>query len=858
MRQIREFLARVAGSVRWRRSDADMQEELRSHLALAEDEARRRGESMRDSRLRSGRAAPAFDAMRDQSHLAWLDAIRLDVVFAWRQLIRYRTANAVAILSLGLAIGATTAAVRFVDAVLLRPLPVTDPSRLLAVTIAPGRGPAAEPRDDFDYPSYREYAAAIGNRAEAMVIGMAAPQLAVVKPADEPEPVFRQFVSGTMFGVFGLQPAAGRLLTPADDDAPGAHPVAVIGYDWWARRFAADQETVGRIIRIGTTSFEIVGVAPRGFTGTEPGTITDVFVPATMNVAALNSTGWSWFRLWLRPAPSVSAAALEQLLRTSFPRDDPHVISAEAGVSPAQKTFRRPLLILMGLAGIVLLVACANVANLLSARAVARSREMSLRISIGAGRGRLMQLVLIESFMLAVIAAGVGALCASEASPIVMAMLSQPDRPIRLVLDSGWRALDFGIALTLVVTLLFGVVPALRASAAKPVEALKTGGALGRTGTATWLLIGLQVAFSTFLLMAAALFSTTFARLLTRPLGFSSQGVLLLSVDASREQPAATWTDAAWQLRQVEGVESAAVAAWAPLSGNRWHGEFHVPGATDRVAQANLVDVGPSYFDAMRIAMVDGRDFTAGEQDVAIVNEAFARVFFDGRSPLGRRVLRHAGKDSSLTPVTIVGLVRDAVYMSVRESPPPTMYVPLEARAGGTLIVRTARNPASMAATIRRALTASPALRVRAAEPFAALVEQQRVRERLLAALSTFFAGVALLIAGLGLYGVLNGTVVRQRRDIGIRLALGARTVDIVRRIALHTFVPVLIGAAAGLAAGVVFGLAARSLLFEIVPGQPVSLLIPLAAVAAAVVFATLPPAVRASRIDPVSTLRSE
>jgi predicted permease len=461
--------------------------------------------------------------------------------------------------------------------------------------------------------------------------------------------------------------------------------------------------------------------------------------------------------------------------------------------------------------------------------------------------------------MLAVIASGVGALFASQASPIVIAMLSQPDRPIRLVLDSGWRALDFGIVLTLAVTLLFGIAPALRASAAKPVAALKTAGSGAGPGAGTWTLIGLQVAFSTFLLVAAALFAATFGHLLTRPLGFSAQGVLLLNVEAPRAQPAAFWTAAARQMRQVAGVESAAIASWTPLSGNRWHGEMQVPGAVDRAAEVNFVDIGPSYFDAMGIGMVDGRDFAAGDAGVVIVNEAFARALFDGASPLGRRVLRHVGKDPSLTPVTIIGLVRDAVYMSVRESPPPTMYVPLEPRAGATLIVRTGGVPASMAPAVRRALAeANPALRVRAAERFGALVEQQMMRERLLATLSAFFAAIALLIAGLGLYGVLNGTVARQRRDLGIRLALGARAPDIIRRIATHTVVPVCVGAAAGLAAGVVFGRAARSLLFEIVPGQPTSVVMPLLVLTATVLAAMLPAALRASRIDPAASLRSE
>lgn len=859
MQAVREFVARLAGTLGWRRGQADIEEKLRSHLAVAEDGARIGGGDPRGARLPQGSIALAVQTMRDQSHLTWLDAIRLDIVFAWRQLIRHRLSNAAAILSLSLAIGATAGAARLVDAVLLRSLPVVDPSRLFAVTTVATNGPAAERRDDFDYPTYRRYAQAIGDHADVLIVGMAARQLVTVLPADEPESAFRQYVSGNLFGVFGLQPAAGRLLTAGDDDRPGAHPVAVISYDWWTRRFGGDPTAIGRSIRVGATTFEIVGVAPRGFTGTEPGTFVSLFIPATMNGGALNSPGWSWFRLWLSPARTSNAAGLEQLLQARFPKDAPRLVSAAAGDSEAQKTFRRPLIILVGLAGILLLVACANVANLLSARAVTRGREMSLRMSIGAGRGRLVQLVLIESLLLAVIASGVGAFIASQSSPIVIAMLAEPDRPVRLMLDTGWRAFGFGVALTLVVTVLFGVLPAIRASGSKPIDALKAKGVARGPAAGTWVLIGVQVTFSTFLLVAASLFATTFGHLLSRPLGFAANDVLLLTVEATGEQAARMWNLAAGQLRQVAGVESASVAGWAPLSGNRWRGAIHLPGSVDRMAPVNMIDVGPSYFDTLRMAMLDGHDFVDGEQDVVIVNEAFAKLFFDGASPVGRRVLRHVDKDLTETPVTIVGLVQDAVYSSVREVAPATMYVPLEPRSGATFILRTVGNPVLMTPRIRRALGAAyPRLRLRAAERFGALVEQQMLRERLLAALSAFFASIALLIAGLGIYGVLNGIIARQRREIGIRMALGARTSDVIRRVAMRTALPVLLGAVGGLVAGVIFGRASRSLLFEIVPGHATSLIGPSLALIAACLAALLPPAVRASRIDPAETLRTE
>jgi predicted permease len=849
-------MLRLAGTFRQGRSDADLREELRFHLEQAEDDAARRRESPQAGRVRAGSLPSAMEAQRDQSRFVWIDALRADIVFGWRQLRRRRTANGVAILSLALAIGATTGAYRLVNALLLRPLPVADPSRLFVVTTASLDAHAEDVRDDFDYPTYREYARTIADRADVLVVGMAARLPIMVPPGDEPEPVFRQYVSGNLFGVLGLKPALGRLLTPADDDAPGTHRVAVLGYDYWTRRFAADPEAIGRVIRVGNDAFDIVGVAPRGFVGTEPGSVVDLFLPATMNTAALESPGWSWFRLWMRPRGGESAAGIEQTLRARFPKSDPHLVTAASGVSGAQKTFRRPLVILAALAALVLLVACANVATLMLARTIAREREMALRLSFGAGRVRLVQLMLIESLMLAGLASAMGAVIASYSVPFVLDMLAQPDRPFRVVLDSPWRSLGFGSVVTILVTALFGLGPALSASFTAPVGTLKAANARRTTNAGTWLLIGVQVALSVFLLVAAALFGGTLDRLLARPLGFAPERVLLVSAETPSNVPASVWIDAARQLRAIGGVDSAAVAGWAPLSGNRWRGQVRVPGVIERAGSANLVDVGPSYFEALRIAMRNGRDFAPGESAIAIVNEAFARAYFDGANPIGRRVMRQA---SGGVPVTIVGLVADAVYLSVRDPVPPTMYLPLDARGGATFIVRGAADMTTLSVPIRRVLAdARPKLSTRGVQPLTGLVEQQLLRERLLAVLSVFFAVVGLATAGLGLYGVLNGTVVRQRREIGIRMALGARATDVVESIVVRTSIPVVAGVALGLAAGIAFGRTTRSLLFETSPGEPASVLLPLLALGLVAVAAALPPAVRASRVDPAQTLRAE
>ena len=896
---IREWLARVRGTFGRGRSDADVARELQSHLDLAADETQSRAGSdetaHRRSRIRSGGSSQAMDALRDQGRLPWIDAIRSDLVFGWRQLNKHRAASAAAVLSLALAVGATTAAFRLVDAVLLRPLPVADPDRLFLITttfVDTDKRP--DYRDDFDYPTYREYVEAAGDRAALMVVGLAARQpILLGSPGDEPEPVIRQFLSGNAFRALGLQPAAGRLFEPGDDVTPGAHPIAVLSHDYWTRRFNADPAIVGRTFRSGSQTYEIVGVAPHRFTGTEPGSVTDLFLPAMMNAQAINSPGWSWFRIWVRPNTGVAAEQVRQMIQAryragqerrarSFPADTPRerieaflneeveLRPANAGISDLQRTFRRPLGILAALAAVVLLMACANVANLLTAQAIARTRELALRIAIGAGRRRLIQLVLIECLLLALMASITGAIFAAWSAPLIVAMLAPIERPIRVVLDFDWRALVLGAGLTLTITALFGIAPALRASAVKPLGALH--GATDRHAQPRLMrgMIAGQMAFCVFLLFVAGLFIGTFDRLLNQPLGFSHQRVLLVLSEGRSRLPADVWASVTDHLRQIPGVEAAALAGWGPLSGNRWRSGVRVNGTRFGDSSPYFLEVAPTYFDTLQIGIVRGRDFRAGDLQpklgsrqeplggVGIVNEAFVRRYFAEDNAIGRHVIVRQDKEIE-TPMEIVGVVRDAAYFSVREPVQPTVYVPVESRSNGSLLIRTTGDPVALAATLRREVTrARNDLRVRAAEPLTAFVRQQMIRERLLALLSSFFAVVALLLAGIGLYGVLNDSVIRQWREIGIRLALGARATHLVRGVTARMLLFVAAGALVGLAAGIATGPVVEALLFQVTPTDPLSLLAPVAALTIVAALAALPPAIRAVRIDPVKTLRSE
>ena len=897
MRTLREWLHRLFGALRHGRSDADLQEELRLHMELAAEDAQQRGQPARTARLHTGGAAQAMDVLRDQRGWPWLQSVLADVVFAGRQLNRHRTATVAAVLSLGLAVGATAAAFRLLDAVFWRSLPIAQPERLVALgwNTTTSRG-EPEYRDDFDYPTFRRYREAVGARAAVMVIGSSTRQEIVIDT--EVERASRQYVSGNVFATLGLYPVFGRLIDPADDVEPRGRDVAVISYDYWTRRFGRDPAVIGRTFRWGRTTMEIVGVSPQGFTGTEPGRMTDFFAPATLNDQALNRPGWSWFRVWVRPNDGTSPEQVRQLLQaqvkldrqesvkslgsdpsgpriTAYLNEQIELSSAAAGVSGLQRTFRRPMLILSVLVVLVLLIACANVSNLLLAQGVARAHEMALRVSIGAGRSRLIQLVLVESALLAVCASIAGAVFAWWAAPFVVSLLAF-EEPVQLALNADWRLVGFGVAVTIAVTVVFGLAPALRASSIKPLGALKVRDARHGHRRVVRSLIGAQTAFCLFVVFTAGLFAVTLKNLSTRPLGFEPDRLSVLEINVSGEKQAPqVWAEVTERVRATPGVEAAAFAMWVPLSGNGWRAPVSSDGHLAEDDAPYFLGVSPDYFNTMRIGLVAGRDFRIGDRPptrdgqqpvagVGIVNESFARAFFNGRNPIGRQVLVRQYKlgpqDRDVeAPMEIVGLVRDAAYRDVREPMRPTVFVPNESRNQAALVVRTTGDPVMLGPTLRRTVTQFRAdFRVMNVGTQSGFVQRQLLRERLLAILSLFFAAVALLLAGVGLYGVLNYAVIQRRREIGVRMALGARAGHVVRRIIAEMLTPVGAGVLLGLASGLAFGRLVEAILFEVKATDAMSVATPLITLAVAAGLAALTPAVRAVRIDPAQTLRSE
>ena len=885
------WTTRLTNVFRQRRLDQEIDDELASHI----EEAIEQGRSPGEARKALGSALQHRERSRDIRLLPWLDALAADFVFAWRQLRKRPAVSGAAILSLALAIGAATAAFRLIHAVMLRTLPVADPQNLfLAAMTTVGRDGQTGHRDDFDYPSFRRYREAVGDRADLMVVGnVKTREMAMFGAGSEPERPSRQYVSGNFFPVLGLRPAIGRLFTADDDRVPGGHPISILSYDFWQRRFGGKPEVLGSTFRMAAGIFTIVGVAPKGFIGTEPGAVTDIFIPAMMNREALDQRGWSWFRLWVRPKAGFTQEEVRQPMEALFARehqenlkrfdsDTPQpvidaylkekmiLLPAASGASDVQREYRRPLLILAALVGLVLLIACTNVGNLMTAQATARAREMALRVSIGAGQWRLIQLVLAESLLVSALATAMGTMFASWSAPLVVAMLHVPEDPVRLVLDSGWRDIAFAALAATSVALLFGLAPALRASNVKPAGALRGGeDPHGRRRLINGLLAA-EVAFCVLVQFVAGLFVSTFQRLANRPLGFSAERLLIMGVDSPQERPPEFWMQVADQLRGTPGIESAAMASWPLLEHSRWTVSVRLPGRPVEPDFPYALAVTPGYFGTMRIGLIAGREFRLGDlparldgsnqpmAGVGIVNEAFARKYFDGQNPVGRSIYTLEGKDTP-APVEIVGYVRDTVYYDIREPMHPTIFVPAKKKEGGTFMVRTSGDPLAVAPLLRRAMqTGHFGLRVRDIQPETNLVRWQMLRERLLGTLSFFFAIVALVLAAVGLYGVLNYSVTCQRREIGIRMALGARPAQIARRAASGLMGLVAAGLLAGLAAGIACGRLAQSLLYEVRATDPASMAIPLLTLLAASAAAALPPAVRAVRIDPVQTLRSE
>ena len=879
--------SRLANVFRGEKLSSEIAEEMESHIAEAVEQGRDPDEARRALGLNYQQRQ-----QRETSHeirtVRWLELLRADIVFGWRQLKRNKVTSTVAILSLALAMGACIGAFRLMDALLWRPLPVANAERLYALSREVFDLQGKPIRDGgWAYPSFSLMRDAVKDQAELIAVSPANRMDLTYGSDQDMKKANVQYVSGSMFHAFDLQPILGRLLTENDDRTPGAHPYAVLSNDYWTQRFGKDPQVVGRTMRIGKDLYEIAGVIDGPFTGTEPGTMTDVFLPAMMHPSVTQSDV-SWTRTLVLVKPETAFEPLRQKLSAisrTFEQERAKGVTGEdrvffqkiidatllmepagAGISGLQEEYRKALGILGVLVALVLLIACANVANLRMAQSATRSREMALRVAIGAGRSRLMQMLLVENAMLAVLAAGLGALFAWRSAPLVISMIQSSDTPVRLVLDTDWRVLGFGVGLVFCVMLLFAMLPALRISAVKPVSALKGGD--GDPHSRRRLMHGMiaaQVAFCFLVIFMSGLFVRTFENLSNKPLGFSPEKLLLLDVVTQQGQLPVVWDQIADSLRSVPGVERVAIAGWPLLSGGNWNNFVAVGGGTPSPIVTDLLAISPGWSETMKIPLLDGRDFRPGDTapGQAIVNQSFVKTFFDGKNPIGKTFQERENH------YQVVGLIADAPYGNLRDAIAPVAYIPFhEVNAQGvaqpetqeTFLVRTSgSNPLALASVLRKAIPKARAgFRVSDLRTQNDLVRAQTVRERLLAMLAAFFSFVALLLVAIGLYGVLSYSLQQREREFGIRIAVGAQIGDIAWQAASRIFLMVITGAVIGAALGTASERSIETLLYGVKGSDPVMLIGPALVLLAIALLSALPVIGRASRIDPKMMLRAE
>ncbi len=808
--------------------------------------------------------------------------------------------SAVAIVSLALGIGANTAMFSLVNSLLLRSLPVKNPRQLVILSDTSERGAG-----EYTYAIWDE----VRQRSQLFdgAFAWSSARFNLSK-GGQTEFVDGLWASGRIFDTLGVPAILGRTFSDADDRRGGGPdgPVAVISYAYWQRRYDGDPRAVGQTIDIERVPFTIVGVAPPSFFGPEVGRTFDVALPigdeplirGKETFLDGRSTWWLEIMARLKPGQSVDAAqaALRGVqsqiragsLPTNWPQKDletfmkdPFTVKVAAtGDSTLRQRYERPLMTILFVVALVLLIACANIANLLMARATARRHELSVRLALGASKWRLARQLLVESLVMSVCGAVVGLLVAQWASQLLVRQLSTPNNNVFLDLALDWRVLGFTMAVAVSTALLFGTAPAFRASSAEPMEAIKEHGRGGagdsRIGLANGLVVA-QVMLSLVLVVAAGLFMRTFSSLANLHLGFDRDRVLVTTVNAQRTDiPPAERLAVYERIRQsvaaAPGVAAAGVSVVTPVGGMSWNDRIEVSGGVplpERQQLSYFNAITPGWLATFGTPVVAGRDITATDTKsaphVMLVNQSFARRFLNGANPIGHTVIVGAGNLTPSPPVEIVGMIGDAVYRSLRDPVPPTMYIPLAQLDDGP---RPA--PASISVSVRSA-SESPALLTRTIadaigrvnpdlaltfRPLADQVNAALTQERLVAMLAGFFGGLALLLAGVGLYGVTSYAVSRRRTEIGIRMALGAAPAGVVRLVLTRVTLLVSAGIAAGCGLSMWAARFVSTLLYGLQPRDPVTMVSAAMALAAVGALAGWLPAYRASRIDPAEVLR--
>jgi putative ABC transport system permease protein len=816
-----------------------------------------------------------------------MGALVLDVGYALRMLRKSPSFTLVAVASLALGIGANTALFSLVDTLLLKKLPVRDPDGLYQLTVTHRTGTG----NDFSYPDFEKLRSSFDlfSGVCAWTMGSAS-----ADPGDGPRQVRTALVTGEYYQTLGVSPEIGRLIAPEDDKAGGSG-AAVISDAFWRRRFAGSQDVLGKTIRVDKVPLTIVGVTPPDFFGAEVGQYSDITFPVhtyeRMNPGRdlLRQASSYWLRVMARLKPGVSPAQARSVLLSVWPRlleaDGPapvdgwtqklHIEPGNTGYSAVRLEFSYALLLLMGLMALVLLIACANIANLLLVRATARRQEISVRLALGASRGRLLRQWLTESILLAGLGGALGLLVARWVTALLLLFLPQGGNSF-LSFHLNPRVLAFTALLAFLTAILFGLLPALRATRTAPGFILKeTGRGLGggRRGWLTRFVVIAQIAVSLVLVIGAGLFARSLRNLTTMDAGFRRERLLLVDTNpagAGYKGPraGAFYRQLLERLASVRGVQSASMSSLTPISGGAWWDPAEVPGyvpAPNETTTVYLNAVSPGYFQTLGTALMAGRDFgardTAGSPRVAIVNESFARRFFPSADPIGKTF--SVARNIDMRNLEIVGVVKDSRYSSLREKPRELVYLALYQfgdGVGGTIAIRLAPEASAAAASseIRRAVASLGADIPVEIRRFDEQIGRSLQQDRMVAMLSGFFGLLGLFLAAIGLYGVMAYTVSCRTGEIGVRMALGAGRPAVLWLVLRETLLLAGAGALIGAPAALAASRLVATQLFGLSAADPLTISVSTLTILSVAILAGYIPARRASGVDPTVALRYE
>ena len=916
--RFRSWLRSVIGR---RRLETEMEEEVRFHLEARASELMQEGldsrEALRRAQIEFGGIASHKDGMRNSLGLRWWDELWADLSYGGRILRKSPGFTAIAVGSLALAIGANTTIFSLANEVLYARLGVPHAEELRLLAIEADKHSAVHsswgPMDpypgggahyaSFTYPIYQQLRRE--NKVLGEIFAFKENFQANVTVDGSAQSVRLELVSGNLYEQMGVRPVLGRPILPSDDGAPATGTVAIISYGFWERTFGSSPDVVGKIITVNMTPVTIVGVNPRGFTGAQSAQSSpEIFMPLSMipllkseegrNGPFLSSPSLWWVQLMARSKPGVSAEQAQTSLNVALSaavrgtmklnKDDtmPRLVLEDGshGLNFAGKQYAKPMYVLLTLVGFVLLLACANIANLMLARASARQREMGVRLALGAGRGRILRQVLTESLMLSAMGGSLGLLLGYMGRDVLPKLVLNAWERTDMGIPFDWRVFSFTAGITLATGLLFGLTPAWAATRAEIGEALKEGGkstTRRRRGWSGKSIVVFQVALSTLLVVGAGLFLRTLIHLNSINPGFRTDHLVLFDINPPSKQYSVSkdivlHAQIEEALRTVPGVEGVALTDIPLLANSSSNSGFDVEGApkgerkSEGDTSAMLATVGRDFLSVMGVPIIAGRGFTLQDMEtprqVAVVSQSLVKKFFPNQNPIGRRFSMDDGPPKEQQWIEIVGVFGDIRYANIKDEPPPLhfdLYRQARDFGGATYVVRTQMKPEAITPSLRAAVQKIdpnlPLMEVRTQQQQIDATMQQ---ERMFASLTLGFGVLALALACVGIYGIMAYTVSQRTNEIGIRLALGAERRQVRGMVLRETGWLAIIGVVAGLGAALLLARLVKSMLYGLQPADPVSLLGAACLLMSVAVVAGWIPAARASRVEPMEALRHE